>query len=120
MTQRYAVSRVGALAIGAVPGCVGGVPSLTTSFFLGLAYATYRAGLERNLESRMARARAAGNRERSVEEQFSNEAAGVLQNRGSDWGYQLHTILEYGYFTCFMVLWDAEILGMVLAAEKET
>lgn len=115
----YAASRAGALAIGAVPGCVGGVPSLVTSFCLGLAYATYRDGLEGNLESRMDRARAAGSGERSVGEQVSAEGGGVSQTRGSDWGYQLRTILGYGYFTCFMVLWDAEVLGMVLTAEKE-
>ena len=108
--QFYAFSRVGALAIGAVPGCIGGVPSLTTSLCLGLAYAMmYRERLERNLESRMARAR-------------MDQGAAMFSDSGfgsSDWGYRLQTVLGYGYFTCFMVLWDAEVLGMVLAAEKE-
>jgi len=123
--QAYGISRVAALAIGAIPGCIGGVPSLTTSFGLGLVYASYRVGLE--LELRMAATETAkydegrNMKEQQQKKQYLVEVDEIaFGGRNSNWIYRLRNILGYGYFTCFMVLWDALVLESVLAAEKKS
>lgn len=113
----YGVSRVAALAIGAIPGCIGGTPSLTTSLGLGLFYASRREKFERNVELLLA----AKNNEheqgetgfKEEETPFENEIENKVRERNSNLGYRLRTVFGYAYFTCFMVLWDAEILNCV-------
>jgi len=117
----YGVSRVAALAIGAIPGCIGGIPSLTTSLGLGLFYASRREQFERNVELLLA---ATKNNEHDhtpgFEETFlENEIEDKVRERNSEWGYRLRTVLGYAYFTCFMVLWDAEILDSTLTKKVE-
>jgi len=116
--QAYSISRVAALAIGAIPGCIGGVPSLTTSFGLGLVYASYRDGLE--LELRMAAVEKAECDEGGDQQQQHLVEVDEISfwGRNSKWMYWLRNTLGYGYCTCFMVLWDALLLESVLAAEK--
>lgn len=50
---------------------------------------------------------------------LENEIENKVRERNSDWGYQLRTVLGYAYFTCFMVLWDAEILDGTLTNKVE-
>lgn len=109
----YGLSRMAALAIGAIPGCIGGIPSLTTSLGLGLFYASRREQFERNVESVLA---AKNNEHEQTGFEETPLESGI---RNADWGYQLRTVLGYGYFTCFMVLWDAKILGGTLANKVE-
>ena len=119
--QAYSISRVAALAIGAIPGCIGGVPSLTTSFGLGLVYASYRDGLE--LELRMAAVEKAEydeGRNMTEQQQLVEVDEIAFLGRNSNWIYRLRNTLGYGYCTCFMVLWDALVLESVLEAEKKT
>eukprot|EP00573_Skeletonema_grethae_P008529 CAMPEP_0201699172 /NCGR_PEP_ID=MMETSP0578-20130828/22660_1 /ASSEMBLY_ACC=CAM_ASM_000663 /TAXON_ID=267565 /ORGANISM="Skeletonema grethea, Strain CCMP 1804" /LENGTH=327 /DNA_ID=CAMNT_0048185877 /DNA_START=98 /DNA_END=1081 /DNA_ORIENTATION=+ len=100
--KAYGVSRVAALAIGAIPGCIGGIPSLMTSLGLGILYASYREQFERKVEVLLDG--------RSDETEVEAE----VREQNSSWGYRLRTVLGYAYFTCFMVLWDAIVLNGAL------
>mmetsp|Transcript_35359 Transcript_35359/g.60056 ORF Transcript_35359/g.60056 Transcript_35359/m.60056 type:complete len:268 (+) Transcript_35359:265-1068(+) len=110
----YGLSRVAALAIGAIPGCIGGIPSLTTSLGLGLFYASRREQFERNVELLLAAKNNEHEQTGFEETLLESEIENKVRERNSDWGYRLRTVLGYAYVTCFMVLWDAEILDSTL------
>ncbi len=112
----YGVSRVAALAIGAIPGCIGGIPSLMTSLGLGIFYASRREQFERKVEILLDLDGQAGLEQICDENEIEIE----MREQDSSWGYRLRTVLGYAYFTCFMVLWDAMVLNGALALRKKS
>ena len=111
----YGVSRVAALAIGAIPGCIGGIPSLTTSLCLGLFYASRREQFERNVELLLAARVGKSGSDFDEDTLLENSIENTVRERNSSVVYRLRTILGYAYFTCFMVLWDAQIMNGALS-----
>ncbi|CAJ1330163.1 unnamed protein product [Effrenium voratum] len=90
----YLLSRVAALAIGLVPGMLGGIPSLSTQLAQGLFFALRRPQLIQSVE----------------EMQSSLGEESHLEDRSQDVGRNLVT---YSFLCCWMAVADAEVVDSV-------